>query len=148
VLCVTTIVFACVHNAGRSQMAAAFLNALADPATARAISAGTHPADRVDRVVVEAMREAGIDLSRERPRLLTSEIARAADWLVTMGCGDECPVVPGVRREDWPLDDPAGQPIERVRVIRDEIRAHVEALLTRADPSPSDPAYRASSHRQ
>ena len=95
-------------------------------------------------MVVEAMREAGIDLSQERPRLLTPEIARGADWLITMGCGDDCPVVPGLKRDDWPLDDPAGQPIERVRVIRDEIRARVEALLTRGGPSPSDPAYRAS----
>jgi arsenate reductase len=123
--------FACVHNAGRSQMAAAFFNTLADPAKARAISAGTRPADRVNPIVVEAMREAGIDVSIGTPQRLTPELAREARWLITMGCGDECPVVPGVMREDWPLADPADQPIERVRAIRDEIRARVEAWLNR-----------------
>ena len=125
----TVVLFACVGNAGRSQMAAGYFNALADPAKAHAISAGTRPADRLNPVVVEAMREAGIDLSSEQPRLLTPELARDAHWLITMGCGDECPVVPGVRRDDWPLDDPADQPIERVRAIRDEIRSRVEGLL-------------------
>jgi arsenate reductase len=125
----TTVLFACVRNAGRSQMAAAFFNALVDPGSARAISAGTRPADRVDPVVIQAMREAGIDVSSETPRLLTPELAREAGWLITMGCGDECPVVPGMKRDDWPLDDPAGQPIERVRAIRDQIRARVEAFL-------------------
>ncbi|HEV8210182.1 MAG TPA: arsenate reductase ArsC [Vicinamibacterales bacterium] len=125
----TTVLFACVHNAGRSQMAAGFFNALADPAKARAISAGTRPADRVNPVVVEAMRDAGIDVSAERPKLLTPELAREAQWLITMGCGDECPLIPGVTRDDWPLDDPAGQPLERVRAIRDEIRSRVEELL-------------------
>src|SRR5712691_2642743 len=90
-----TVLFACVHNAGRSQMAAGFFNALADPATARAISAGTQPADRVNPVVVEAMREAGIDVSTATPQRLTAGLARDAQWLITMGCGDECPVVPG-----------------------------------------------------
>ena len=112
-------------------MAAAFFNAIADPAKARAISAGTRPADRMNPTVVEAMREVGIDLSTGTPQRLTMEIARDARWLVTMGCGDECPVVPGVMRDDWPLDDPAGQPLERVRAIRDEIRVRVEALLDR-----------------
>jgi arsenate reductase len=125
----TTVLFACVHNAGRSQMAAGFFNTLADPAKARAISAGTRPADRVNPVVVEAMRDAGIDVSAERPKLLTPELAREAQWLITMGCGDECPLIPGVTRDDWPLDDPAGQPLERVRAIRDEIRSRVEELL-------------------
>ena len=125
----TTILFACVHNAGRSQMAAGFFNAVADPAKARAISAGTRPADRVNPVVVDAMREVGIDLSAERPQRLTPELAREAQWLITMGCGDECPIVPGVNRDDWPLDDPAGQPLERVRMIRDEIQSRVEGLL-------------------
>jgi arsenate reductase len=125
----TTVLFACVHNAGRSQMAAGFFNALADPAKTRAISAGTRPADRVNPVVVEAMREVGIDVSAERPQRLTPELAREAQWLITMGCGDECPIVPGVKRDDWPLDDPAGQPLERVRVVRDEIRSRVEGLL-------------------
>jgi arsenate reductase len=124
-----TVLFACVHNAGRSQMAAGFFNALADPAMARAISAGTRPGDCLNPVVVDAMREAGIDLAGTRPQRLTPELARAATWLITMGCGDECPVVPGVMRDDWPLDDPAGQPLERVRTIRDEIRLRVERLL-------------------
>jgi arsenate reductase len=125
----TTVLFACVHNAGRSQMAAGFFNALAHPAKARAISGGTRPAERVNPVVIEAMREAGIDLSSEQPTPLTPELARQAQWLITMGCGDECPLIPGVTRDDWPLDDPAGQPLERVRAIRDEIRSRVEELL-------------------
>jgi arsenate reductase len=126
---VITVLFACVRNAGRSQMAAAFFNALADPQKAHAISAGTRPADRVHPVVVEAMRETGIDVSAQTPQRLTIELARDADRLITMGCGDACPVVPGLRREDWPLDDPAGQPLERVRLIRDEVRSRVERLL-------------------
>ena len=125
----TTVLFACVHNAGRSQMAAAFFNALADPAKARAISAGTRPADRVQPVVIEAMREAGLDLSSQQPRCLTPALASGAQWLITMGCGDECPVVPGARRADWPVDDPTGQPLERVCAIRDAIRARVRALI-------------------
>jgi len=126
---VKTVIFACVHNAGRSQMAAAFFNRLADPAVARALSAGTAPGDRVHPEVVAVMREEGIDLSGARPRKLTAELAADAQLLVTMGCGDECPYVPGMRREDWPLDDPKGQPLERVRAIRDDIRARVEALV-------------------
>ena len=126
-----TALFACVHNAGRSQMAAGFFNAIADPVKARAVSAGTRPADRVNPVVVEAMREAGIDVSTGKPQRLTRELARDARWLITMGCGDECPVVPGVMREDWPLADPVDQPLERVRAIRDEIRTRVEAFLDR-----------------
>ena len=125
----TTVLFACVHNAGRSQMAAAFFNARADPAKARAISAGTQPADRVHAVVVQAMQEADVPLRSHPPRLLTPEIARQADWLITMGCGEQCPIVPGVKRDDWPLDDPANQPIERVREIRDDIRARVDTLV-------------------
>jgi arsenate reductase len=128
---VKTVVFACVHNAGRSQMAAAFFNRLADPATARALSAGTAPGDRVHPEVVAVMQEEGIDLSDARPQKLTSELAAEAQLLITMGCGDECPFVPGVRRDDWPLDDPKGQPVERVRAIRDDIRARVEALVAR-----------------
>jgi len=123
------VLFACVHNAGRSQMAAAFFNALADPAKARAVSGGTRPANRVNPVVVEAMREVGIDVSAGTPQRLTAELAREARWLITMGCGDECPVVPGVMRADWPLADPADQPLERVRAIRDEIRRRVAALV-------------------
>ena len=126
-----TVVFACVHNAGRSQMAAAFFNALADPAKAHAVSAGTQPADRVNPVVVEAMLEAWIDVSGATPQRLTQTMAEQASLLVTMGCGDECPYVPGLQRDDWPLDDPAGQPLERVRAIRDDIRQRVHTLVTR-----------------
>ena len=124
-----TIIFVCVHNAGRSQMAAAFFNQLADPAKARAVSAGTSPGDRVHPEVVAVMQEEGIDLSGARPQKLTTELAAGAQLLITMGCGDECPYVPGVRRADWPLDDPKGQPVERVRAIRDDICARVEALI-------------------
>ena len=126
-----TVIFACVHNAGRSQMAAAFFNKLADPNKARALSAGTTPGDRVHPEVVAVMKEEGIDLSSARPQKLTTELAGEAGVLITMGCGDECPYVSGLRREDWPLDDPKGQPIEQVRAIRDDIRARVEALLDR-----------------
>jgi arsenate reductase len=128
---VITVVFACVHNAGRSQMAAAFFNALVDPSTARAVSAGTQPADRVNPLVVEAMREAGIDISGATPQRLTQTVAEQASLLVTMGCGDDCPYVPGLQRDDWPLEDPAGQPLERVRAIRDDIRQRVHTLVTR-----------------
>jgi arsenate reductase len=124
-----TIVFACVHNAGRSQMAAAWFNLLADPAKARALSAGTQPGERVHPEVVEAMREAGIDLSGALPQRLTDEVARGAALLVTMGCGDECPVVPGLRRDDWPLEDPKEKPVARVREIRDDVRTRVEKLI-------------------
>jgi arsenate reductase (thioredoxin) len=124
-----TFIFACVHNAGRSQMSAAFFNQLADPGQARAISAGTHPAEHVHPVVVDAMREVGIDLSDARPQKLTTELAQNAEMLVTMGCGDECPYVPGLRRDDWPLPDPKGQGIESVRQTRDEIKRRVSQLL-------------------
>jgi arsenate reductase (thioredoxin) len=127
----TTVLFACVHNAGRSQMAAAWFNALADPTKARAASAGTQPADRVNPTVVDAMREVGLDVSTERPQRLTPALAERAQWLITMGCGDACPVVPGVNRDDWALDDPAGLPIARVRSIRDEIKRRVEAFVDR-----------------
>ena len=123
------VLFACVHNAGRSQMAAAWLNHLADPSKVRAISAGTEPAERVHPVVAEAMREVGIELGNTAPQLLTNELAAQADVLVTMGCGEACPVVPGLRRDDWPLPDPKRQPIERVREIREEIRARVTRFL-------------------
>ena len=125
------VVFACVHSAGRSQMAAAFFNRLADPSKARALSAGTTPGDRVHPEVVAVMQEEGIDLSEARPQKLTPELATEAQLLITMGCGDECPYVPGLRRDDWPLDDPKGQRLERVRAIRDDIRARVEALVVR-----------------
>ena len=124
-----TVLFACVHNAGRSQMAAAWLDTLADPEKARTLSAGTDPGPRVHPEVVEAMREVGIDLSAVAPRRLTDELARRADLLVTMGCGEACPAVPGLRRMDWPLEDPKGKPVARVREIRDEVRGLVAALI-------------------
>jgi arsenate reductase (thioredoxin) len=124
-----TVVFACVHNAGRSQMAAAFFNVLADPARARALSAGTAPGSRVHPEVVEVMREVGIDLSDAGPQKLTADLARGAALLVTMGCGDECPVLPGTRRDDWPLEDPKAKSLDEVRRIRDEVRQRVERLV-------------------
>jgi arsenate reductase len=123
------VIFACIHNAGRSQMAAAFLTALADPARVEAVSAGTQPADRVHPEVVAAMREAGLDVSQNRPRRLTGELAAGASLLVTMGCGDECPFVPGLEVVDWPLRDPKNRPPAEVRAIRDEIRERVLALI-------------------
>jgi arsenate reductase (thioredoxin) len=128
-----TVLFACIHNAGRSQIAAAWFNHFADPAKARAISAGTEPAMRVHPEVVNAMREAGFDLSAATPQTLTPELARRAQVLVTMGCGDKCPYVPGARIEDWPLDDPKGQSLQRVRDIRDDIRSRVADLVSRED---------------
>ena len=125
----TTVLFACIHNAGRSQMAAAFFNARADPAKARAISAGTEPGAWVHPEVVDAMREVGVDLSAARPRRLTPELVSQVSLLVTMGCGDACPLVPGLQRNDWDLPDPAGLPRERVCAIRDEIRARIERLV-------------------
>lgn len=112
-----TVLFACVHNAGRSQIAAALFNNYANPSKARAISAGTHPAERVHPEVVAAMAARGIDVSSRTPQQLTPELAATANWLITMGCGDECPVVPGTRRADWPIDDPKGQPAEKVDAI-------------------------------
>ncbi len=125
----STVLFACVHNAGRSQMAAAFFKALADPAKARALSAGTEPAEAVHPEVVAAMREVGIDLGTARPCRLTPALAAQAVLLVTMGCGEACPVVPGTEREDWGVPDPKGQSPERVRVIRDQIRQRIESLV-------------------
>jgi arsenate reductase len=123
------VIFACVHNAGRSQMAAAWFNALADPVKAHATSAGTQPGDRVHPVVVDVMREAGIDVSGNRPQRLTADLARGGTLLVTMGCGDECPFVPGLATEDWPLADPKDQPVDAVRQIRDDIKRRVVQLL-------------------
>lgn len=125
------VLFACVHNAGRSQMAAAWFNELADPSKATGISAGTVPGERVHPEVVAVMQEAGIDLSREKPKLLSDDLASSAALLITMGCGEACPFVPGLRREDWPLQDPKGQPLTEVRRIRDIIRAQVHELLAR-----------------
>ena len=124
-----TVIFACVHNAGRSQMAAAFFNQLADPRAARAVSAGTQPGERVHPVVIDAMKEVGVDLRENRPQRLTEELAQGATLLITMGCGDECPYVPGLARNDWPLPDPKGRPLDEVRRIRDEVRQRVSELL-------------------
>jgi len=124
-----TVLFACVHNAGRSQMAAAFFNVLADPSHARAISAGTKPGKQIHPEVIQVMKEAGIDLSHARPQLLTDDLARSAHLLITMGCGDACPSIPSLRRDDWPLDDPNGQSLEKVRKIRDEIRERVQDFI-------------------
>jgi len=126
-----TVLFACVQNAGRSQMAAAFFNAIADPRLARAISAGSAPAAHVHPEVVEAMREVGLDLSAATPQRLTDALAATVDVLVTMGCGEVCPLVPGIRRIDWALRDPHGASAGTVRDIRDEIRRRVEELVTR-----------------
>ena len=129
----TKVIFACVHNAGRSQMAAAFFDELADPRKARALSAGTQPGPHVHPEVVMVMREAGIDLGTASPQLLTPELADGADWLITMGCGDSCPVVPGARLEDWPIEDPKGRPIDVVRGIRDDVRERVARFVERLD---------------
>lgn len=123
------IIFACVHNAGRSQMAAAWFNQLADPELAHAVSAGTQPGERVHPEVVEAMREVGVDFAGIKPQRLTDALAHDATLLITMGCGDECPVVPGAKRDDWPLEDPKGKPIERVREIRDDVKSRVTKLV-------------------
>jgi len=131
-----TVIFACIHNAGRSQMAAAWFNALADSKKVRAISAGTDPGTRVHPEVMEAMREVGVDLSDRTPQKLTDELAHGAQMLITMGCGEQCPVVPGLRRDDWPLEDPKGKPVARVREIRDDVRARVVALLQREGWAP------------
>jgi arsenate reductase len=123
------VLFACRHNAGRSQMAAAFFNRVADPTRAQALSAGTTPAQQVHPEVAEVMREVGIDLTSARPQLLTTELAAGARLLVTMGCGEECPYIPGVEVQDWPLDDPKGRPVGEVRQIREVISKRVAALV-------------------
>ena len=123
------VIFACVHNAGRSQMAAAFFNQLADPQKAQAISAGTEPGARVHPEVQAVMQEVGIDLSNAKPQKLTEELAKDAKLLITMGCGDKCPYVPGLRRDDWPLLDPKGRPLDEVRAVREEIRKRVSDLI-------------------
>lgn len=133
-----TVLFVCVHNAGRSQMAAGWLSHLAgDRIQVR--SAGSEPADQVNPAAVTAMREVGIDIAREQPKILSAEAVSAADVVITMGCGDTCPVFPGIRYEDWDLTDPAGQPIEVVRGVRDDIRERVTALIKQLDQSaPAD----------
>ena len=125
---VPEVLFVCVHNAGRSQMAAALLDHHAN-GRVQVRSAGSDPADRLNPAVVAAMAEVGIDLSKEFPKPLNDDLVKAADVVITMGCGDACPVYPGKRYEDWQLQDPAGQPVEVVRGIRDDINAHVQQLL-------------------
>ena len=123
-----SVLFVCVHNAGRSQMAAGFLRAIAgDRIEVR--SAGSMPADQINPIAVEAMHEVGVDITAEQPKALTTEAVQASDVVITMGCGDACPFFPGKRYEDWKLDDPAGQGIDAVRPIRDDIRARIEALV-------------------
>lgn len=124
-----TVLFACVHNAGRSQIAAALFNRYADPSKARAMSAGTQPASRVHPEVLASMQQRGIDLRGASPQKLTPELAATASWLVTMGCGDECPVVPGTRRDDWPIADPKGQSPATVQAIVSEIEGRVRAFI-------------------
>lgn len=123
------VIFACVHNAGRSQMAAALFAAIADPAQVEAVSAGTKPGERVHPEVVDVMREIGIDISDRQPQRLTESLAQDASLLITMGCGDECPYVPGLERDDWPLPDPKNRPVAEARQIRDEIRDRVRDLI-------------------
>lgn len=125
-----TVLFACVHNAGRSQMAAAWFNKVCDRTKARAISAGTQPGERVHPEVVQVMHEEGIDLTGNKPQFLSDELAQQATLLITMGCGDACPFVPGLKKLDWLLTDPKGQSIESVRTIRDQIRQRVADLAT------------------
>ena len=123
-----TVLVLCVHNAGRSQMALGWFNHLAGD-TARAYSGGSEPADAINPVAVEAMAEVGIDIAREFPKAWTDEMLQEADVVITMGCGDACPLIPGKRYEDWPVDDPAGQPLDVVRRIRDDIRQRVRTLV-------------------
>jgi arsenate reductase len=126
---VITVLFACVHNAGRSQIAAALFNKYADPSKARAISAGTRPADRVHPEVIAVMRARGTDLSSTRPQRLTPELAGTANWLITMGCGDQCPIVPGAQRDDWPILDPKGQSTSTVSAIVSDIETRVRGFI-------------------
>ena len=123
-----SVLFVCVHNAGRSQMAAAFVSHLSE-GRIEVRSAGAEPADQVNPAAVTAMAEVGIDIAAEQPKIITDEAVRASDVVITMGCGDTCPFYPGIRYEDWQLDDPAGKGVEAVRPIRDEIRRRVEALI-------------------
>ncbi|MFD3534573.1 arsenate reductase ArsC [Streptomyces sp. NPDC058664] len=127
-----SVLFVCVHNAGRSQMAAGFLSHLAgDRIEVR--SAGSVPGDRVNPAAVEAMAEVGVDISAQRPKVLTTEAVQASDYVITMGCGDACPVFPGKKYLDWALEDPAGQGVEAVRPIRDEIKVLIEGLVAEID---------------
>ncbi len=124
----TSVLFVCVHNAGRSQMAAGFMSTLSG-GKVEVLSAGSAPKDSINPIAVEAMAEVGIDIANNVPKILTTEAVQQSDFVITMGCGDTCPFFPGKRYEDWVLDDPAGQGIESVRVIRDEIKKRVEDLL-------------------
>jgi arsenate reductase len=127
-----TVLFVCVHNAGRSQMAAGYLQALAGDRV-QVLSAGTEPKDQVNPSAVAAMAEEGIDIANNAPKVLTTEAVQDSDFVITMGCGDECPYFPGKQYRDWPLEDPAGKGVDDVRPIRDEIRAKVEALIAEID---------------
>ncbi len=129
-----SVLFVCVHNAGRSQMAAAFLTSLSQ-GRVEVRSAGSHPADRVNPAAVAAMAEVGIDISDQRPKVLTTDAVESSDVVITMGCGDTCPFYPGKRYEDWVLEDPAGKGVESVRPIRDEIRRRVETLIAELVPA-------------
>ena len=131
-----TVLFVCVHNAGRSQMAAGYLQRLAGDRV-EVLSAGSQPAERVNPVAVEAMREEGIDITAAAPKVLTPDAVQRSDVVVTMGCGDACPYYPGTRYEDWQLADPAGQGLEAVRAIRDDVRRRVEGLLAELVPPPA-----------
>ena len=131
-----SVLFVCVHNAGRSQMAAGFLNHLAgDRIEVR--SAGSIPGDQVNPAAVEAMAEVGIDISDQKPKVLTTEAVQASDYVITMGCGDACPIFPGKKYLDWVLEDPAGQGVEAVRPIRDEIKVLVQGLIAEIAPEPT-----------
>ena len=127
-----TVLFVCVHNAGRSQMAAGFLNHLAGDRI-EVLSAGTEPKERINPGAIEAMAEVGIDISTNQPKVLTESAVKESDYVITMGCGDTCPYFPGKTYLDWPLDDPAGKDIEAIRPIRDEIRRKVEELINEMD---------------
>ncbi len=129
-----TVLFVCVHNAGRSQMAAGYLQHLAGDRI-EVLSAGSQPADQINPVAVQAMAEDGIDIAGAQPKVLTPEAVQQSDVVVTMGCGDACPFFPGTRYEDWELEDPAGQGIESVRPIRDEIRSRIEVLIAELLPT-------------
>ena len=129
-----TVLFVCIHNAGRSQMAAGYLRHLGG-GRVEVLSAGSAPADAINPVAVQAMAEEGIDIAGEQPKILTTDAVKTSDVVITMGCGDTCPFYPGKRYEDWVLDDPAGQGIDAVRPIRDEIRGRVEALLRELLPT-------------
>jgi protein-tyrosine-phosphatase len=131
-----SVLFVCVHNAGRSQMAAGFLAALSD-GRVEVRSAGSMPAGPVNPVAVQAMQEVGVDIAGQQPKIQTTDAVQASDVVITMGCGDACPIFPGKRYEDWKLDDPAGQGIESVRPIRDDIRVRVQTLLTELLPTGS-----------